>query len=53
MFGLGLAFVLLGETVTVVQGLGSAAMLAGAWLAVTEPGTKPTPDSGLQLLRSV
>jgi drug/metabolite transporter (DMT)-like permease len=53
VFGLGLAFALLGETVTVVQAIGSAAMLAGAWLSVTERPTKTTPDSGLQLLRSV
>ncbi|HEY0805178.1 MAG TPA: DMT family transporter [Pseudonocardiaceae bacterium] len=51
--GLGLAFALLGETVTVIQAAGSAAMLAGAWLAVTERPTTSTPDSGLQALRSV
>jgi drug/metabolite transporter (DMT)-like permease len=35
VFGLGFAFVLLGETVTVVQAVGSVLMLTGAWLAVT------------------
>ena len=53
VFGLVLAFVLLGETVSVVQGVGSAAMLAGAWLAVTEPRAKMTSDSGLQTISSV
>lgn len=53
VFGLVLAFVLLGETVSVVQGIGSAAMLAGAWLAVTEARVKRTSDSGLQELNSV
>ena len=53
VFGLGLAFALLGETVTVVQAVGSVAMLAGAWLSVTERRATTTPDSGLQLLRSV
>ena len=53
VFGLGLAFALLGETVTVVQAVGSAAMLVGAWLSVTERPARTTPDSGLQLLRSV
>lgn len=51
--GLALSFVLLGETVTVVQGVGSAAMLAGAWLAVTERRVGTPADSGLQLARSV
>ncbi|HEX4703647.1 MAG TPA: DMT family transporter [Pseudonocardiaceae bacterium] len=54
--GLLVAFVLLGETVTLVQAVGSAAMLGGAWLTVTERPVggrgKPT-DSGLQLSRSV
>jgi drug/metabolite transporter (DMT)-like permease len=35
VFGLGFAFALLGETVTVVQAVGSVLMLTGAWLAVT------------------
>jgi drug/metabolite transporter (DMT)-like permease len=41
VFGLGFAFVLLGETVTVVQAVGSVLMLTGAWLAVTRHADRP------------
>ncbi|HYS37108.1 MAG TPA: DMT family transporter, partial [Pseudonocardiaceae bacterium] len=56
VFGLAIAFALLGETVTVVQAVGSVLMLTGAWLAVTERPTArhgSATDSGLQLTGSV